>query len=122
MSDEKLQGAKETSKDINVAESYKAKYGKVYRVTVTIEPDDSTSIQKEYYFRKPVTASYDRYVKTTAQSATKALKTFVLDNIVEEQYNQLGDDLEEYPALALSLGEKLLNMLGLSKDVNLRQL
>lgn len=118
MSEEK----KAAANDVSASEAYKAKYGKVYRVSVTLEPDDNTTLQKEYFFRKPATASYDRYVKTTAQSATKALRAFALDNIVEEQYKALGDDLEEYPALALSLGEKLLNMLGLSKDVNLRQL
>lgn len=121
MSEVKAQAAKETNKE-GLAESYKAKYGKVYRVVVTLEPDDSTSIQNEYFFKKPLVASYDRYIKTTAQSASKALKTFVLDNVVEEQYSKLSDDLEEYPALAISLGEKLLAMLGLSKDVNLRQL
>ncbi len=119
MSEVKGQPTKEAA---NVAESYKAKYDKVYRVNVTLEPDDTTSLQIEYFFKKPATASYDRYVKTTAQSATKALRAFVLDNVVEEQYSKLSEDLEEYPALALSLGEKLLNMLGLSKDVNLRQL
>ena len=75
-----------------------------------------------HFFKKPVTASYDRYVKSTSQSPTKALKAFVLDNIIEEQTDKLAADLEEYPALSLSIGEKLLNMLGLSKDINLKLL
>lgn len=104
------------------AEEYKAKYGKVYRVGITLEPDDNTTVNLEYYFKKPATASYDRYVKGVSQSSTKALKMFVLDNIVEEQTAKLEADLEEYPALALSVGEKLLNMLGLSKDINLKLL
>lgn len=111
-----------TAKEKNVAEEYKAKYGKVYRVEITLEPDDNTTVDLEYFFKKPATASYDRYVKGVAQSATKALKMFVLDNIVEEQTAKIEADLEEYPALALSVGEKLLNMLGLSKDINLKQL
>ncbi len=104
------------------AEEYKVKYGKVYRVAVTLDPDDSTTVNLEYYFKKPATASYDRYVKGVSQSSTKALKAFVLDNIVDEQTEKLEADLEEYPAFALSVGEKLLNMLGLSKDINLKQL
>lgn len=103
-------------------EDFKAKYGKVYRVNATIGPDDSTTVELEYFFKKPQTASYDRYVKGTSQSPTKALKTFVLDNVVDEQTAKLEADLEEYPALSLSVGEKLLNMLGLSKDINLKQL
>ncbi|MFW5435208.1 hypothetical protein [Paenibacillus apiarius] len=103
-------------------ESYKAKYGKVYRIQATIEQDDSTSIDHEYYFRKPQTASYDRYIKTTSQSPTKALRAFVMDNVVDEQATQLEAHLEEYPAFALSIGEKLLTVLGLSKEVNLKRL
>lgn len=100
----------------------KAKYGKVYRVGLTIEPDDETEIEKEYFFKKPSTGSYDRYVKTTAQGATKALKTFLFDNVVEESRSALEADLEEYPAMTLSLGEKLLSMLGFSKTANLKML
>lgn len=67
-------------------------------------------------------ASYERYVKLSSNSAVKALKTFVMDNICEEQYKKLGDALEEYPAMCISLGEKLLNMLGLSKDTAVKKL
>lgn len=66
------------------AEEMKEKYGKVYRVGATIEVDDETEKTVEFYFKRPSTASYDRYVKTTAQGATKALKTFLFDNVVAE--------------------------------------
>lgn len=100
----------------------KAKYGKVYRVGLTLEPDDDTEIEKEYFFKRASAGSYDRYVKTTAQGATKALKTFLLDNVLEESRAALETDLEEYPAMTLSLGEKLLSMLGFSKSANLKML
>ena len=32
------------------------------------------------------------------------------------------DSLVEYPAMGISLGEKLLNMLGLSKDTRVKKL
>ena len=60
--------------------------------------------------------------KTTAQGATKALKVFLFDNVVEESRASLEANLEEFPALALSIGEKLLGMLGLSKQTNLKML
>lgn len=104
------------------AEELKEKYGKVYRVGATIDVDDETEKTVEYFFKKPSTGSYDRYVKTTAQGATKALKTFLFDNVTEESKAALEADLEEYPALALSIGEKLLGMLGLSKQTNLKML
>ena len=104
------------------AEEMKEKYGKVYRVASTIEVDDDTEKNVEFFFKRPSTASYDRYVKTTAQGATKALKVFLFDNVVEESRASLEADLEEFPALALSIGEKLLGMLGLSKQTNLKML
>lgn len=120
--EDKKTTAVELTKGKDELETYKAKYGKLYSVNATIEPDDSTTVELEYLFQKPATASYDRYVKSTSQSPTKALRAFVMDNVIEEQAEKLEADLEEYPALALSVGEKLLHMLGLSKDVNLKLL
>ena len=40
----------------------------------------------------------------------------------EESRASLEANLEECPALALSIGEKLLGMLGLSKQTNLKML
>lgn len=105
------------------ATALKDKYdGKVYRVGATIDVDDDTEKTVEYFFKKPSTGSYDRYVKTTAQGTTKALKTFLFDNVTDESKAALEADLEEFPALALSIGEKLLGMLGLSKQTNLKML
>lgn len=104
-------------------EELKAKYdGKVYRVAATIDVDDETEKEVEYIFKRPSTGSYDRYVKTTSNGATKALKTFLFDNVTEESRATLEADLEEFPALTLSIGEKLLGMLGLSKQTNLKKL
>lgn len=103
-------------------EELKAKYSKVYRVGTEIEVDDETSIEKEYFFKKPSLASYDRYVKTTSNGATKALKMFLYDSVCEESREALETDLEEYPALAMSIGEKLLSMMGLGKSTSLKLL
>lgn len=104
-------------------EALKAKYdGRVYRVGATIDVDDETEKEVEYFFKRPSTGSYDRYVKTTSNGATKALKAFLFDNVTEESRATLEADLEEFPALTLSLGEKLLGMLGLSKQTNLKKL
>jgi len=103
-------------------EELKAKYGKVYQLDLTLTPDDDTEIEVSYIFKKPTTASYDRYVKTGSNGMTKALKTFMFDNIIPEHRDKLEADLEEYPALTLSAGEKLLSMLGLSKTANLMKL
>lgn len=96
--------------------------GKIYEIVTSIQEDDENETEFDFIFRKPGTPSYDRYVKTSGTSGTKALKTFVLDNICEEQRGELKDTLEEYPAMAISLGEKLLNMLGLSKDTTVKKL
>lgn len=103
-------------------EALKEQYGKIYQLDLTLTPDDETEIEVSYIFKKPTTASYDRYVKTASGGMTKALKTFMFDNIIPEHKDKLEADLEEYPALTLSAGEKLLSMLGLSKNANLMKL
>ena len=90
---------------------------KYYEVTVTLQVDDET-----YFFRKPKTPSYDRYLKTVQTSNSKALTAFCLDNIHPDQREKLEADFKEYPAMALSVGEKLLAMLGLSKATAVKKL
>lgn len=119
---ETMEEIKKDTAQKSQTEELKEKYGKVYRVGATIEVDDETEKNVEFFFKRPSTASYDRYVKTTAQGATKALKVFLFDNVVEESRASLEANLEEFPALALSIGEKLLGMLGLSKQTNLKML
>ena len=91
---------------------------KYYEVTVTLQVDDETEEDKTYFFRKPKTPSYDRYLKTVQTSNSKALTAFCLDNIHPDQRETLEADFKEYPAMALSVGEKLLAMLGLQLLAN----
>jgi len=81
---------------------------KIYTITNTVAVDDDTEEEFIFLFRKPKPASYDRYVKTISNSASKASKTFAFDNIIDEQRDELKDTLEEYPAMAISLADKLL--------------
>ena len=106
----------------SLRKKYKQIDGKIYEIVTSIQEDDENEKEFDFIFRKPGTPSYDRYVKTSGTSGTKALKTFVLDNICDEQRESLKETLEEYPAMAISLGEKLLNMLGLSKDTMVKKL
>lgn len=95
---------------------------KYYEVTVTLQVDDDTEEDKTYFFHKPKTPSYDRYLKTVSASSSRALSAFCQDNICTEQKEALKMDFEEYPAIALSIGEKLLAMLGLSKTTAVKKL
>lgn len=106
----------------NVVETMKEKYGKIYCITTTLVPDDETEIEKTYTFRQPTALSFDRYMKGASTGAMKAMRTFIVDNIVAEDMDKLTLDLEDYPALALSIGEKLLAMLGMTKEINLKRL
>lgn len=116
-------GAVEEVDDLNgLREKYKADGEVIYEVTSVINEDDETEREVTYLFKKPTTASYDRYVKTASASSSRALKTFIQDNIVPEQEEELKDLLEEYPAFSIGVGEKLLNMLGLSKSTTVKKL
>ena len=118
----KSSDVKEDTELENLRKKYKEMDGKIYEVTTSIQEDDDNEMEYDFIFRKSKVASYDRYVKTAGTSGTKALKTFVTDNICEEQVEELRSALEEYPAMAISLGEKLLNMLGLSKETTVKKL
>lgn len=106
--------------DLNEQE-LRDKYGKLYTVAIDIEVDDATTVTRKYLFRKPSTISYDRYVKKCVGSPTKAAQDFACDNIIEEQLEDLKSDLEEFPAIALTINDKLLAMLGLAKDVSVKK-
>lgn len=116
------EAAKKKAEMEKLRSKYKEADGKIYEIETSIQEDDENETTLDFIFRKPGTPSYDRYVKTSGTSGSKALKVFVTDNICEEQREELKAAMEEYPALAISLGEKLLNMLGLSKDTTVKKL
>ena len=101
----------------------KAKYGKVYRVGMTIPDDDESEREFTYHFKRPSVASYDRYIASAAKAGmVKASRTFMLDAVVEEDRERLIADMEEYPGVSLTIGDKLTELLGLTKTVNLKRL
>lgn len=117
--------AKEEKSGIDVKE-LKEKYAgsdeKVYTVVVTVQADDETEEEFAFLFRKPRAASYDRYVKTMSNSVTKASKAFSFDNVIDEQREMLRQTVEEYPAITISLADKLLRMLGLADTTSVKKL
>ena len=71
---------------------------------------------------EPALAEHDRYVKTMSNSVTKASKSFAFDNIIDEQRDMLKETVEEYPAITISLADKLLRMLGLADTTSVKKL
>lgn len=101
----------------------KEKYGKLYRVGITVPVDDEEEREFSYHFKRPTVASYDRYVKTAAKTGiTKASKVFMLDAVVDEERERLIADMEEYPGVSITIGNKLTEILGLTDGVNLKKL
>lgn len=113
-----------TEQETDKVEELKRKYGgKVYRVKVTVPVDDESEQDFSYYFKRPSVPSYDRYVKTAAKvGITKASKAFLLDAVVDEDRERLTADMEEYPGVAITIGNKLTELLGLTDGVNLKKL
>ena len=104
-------------------EELKSKYGKVYRIGMTVFEDDETEIELVYHFKRPSVASYDRYVRSLAQiGASKASKQFMLEAVVDEDEARLTADAETYPGVAVAIGGKLTDILGLTNAVNLKKL
>jgi len=107
----------------NAAEAMKQKYGKVYKVGVTVPVDDENEQEISYFFKRPSIPVYDRFVKTMSKiGISKASKTFILDSVVDEDRDRLVSDMEEYPGISITIGNKLGELLGLGNDVNLKKL
>ena len=122
-----LNAAREDEKgsraDVEVLkERYSGTGDKIYTVTTSVQLDDDNEEEFMFLFKKPKPASYDRYIKTISSSASKASKTFAFDNIIDEQRGELKETLEEYPAMAISLADKLLRMLGLADTTSVKKL
>ena len=115
------QGAGDGQEEKMSIEKLKEKYSgngeKVYTVNTNVMIDDDTEEEFSFVFMKPKTASYDRYVKMLSNSAT-----FSVDNIVPEQRDYLTQTLDEYPAMSISLADKLLRMLGLADSASVKKL
>ncbi len=105
-------------------EVLKKKYGKVYQISASFAEDDDAEeeIQVSFIFKKPLTASLNRYLRTASKNMTASTTAFLLDNIISEQKVELEKKIEEYPALTIGIGQKLLNVLGLSDNINLTKL
>lgn len=113
----------ETTTPGNPAEVMKQKYGKVYKVAVNVPVDDEDEAELAYYFKRPSVPVYDRFVKTMSKiGISKASKTFILDSVVDEDRERLIADMEEYPGLSITIGNRLGELLGLGNDVNLKKL
>ena len=105
-------------------EQLKTKYGgKLYRVGMTVPVDDENEMEYVYRFKRPSVPSYDRYIKSASQSGiTKASKVFMLDAVIDEDRDKLTKDMEENPGIAISIGNKLTEILGLTGTANLKKL
>ena len=112
-----------TAPATDTAEAMRQKYGKVYEVGISVPVDDESEQEFSYHFKRPSVPSYDRYVKTAAKvGITKASKAFMLDAIVDEDRERLTADMEEFLGVAITIGNKLTELLGLTDGVNLRKL
>ena len=120
---DKIETVLATTAPADAEAALKEKYGKVYRVGMTVPEDDSNFTELAYHFKRPAVASYDRYIKSASQvGITQASKVFLLDAVVEEEKDRLVADMEEYPGVAITIGNKLTEILGLTNTANLKKL
>lgn len=112
-----------TAEPVTLPEYLKTKYGKVYQIGMTIPVDDDEEKEFSYFFRRPSAMSYDRYISTAAKiGIVKASKAFMLDAVVAEDRDRLTGDMEEFPGVAIAVGNRLTEILGLTNTVNLKRL
>ena len=114
----------EEKKQVSAEEQLKARYKeKLYRVSMTVPVDDDHEEAFSYHFRRPSIPAYDRYIKTASKAGiTKASRAFMLDCVVDEDRERLAGDMEENPGIALMIGNRLTDIMGLTDTVNLKRL
>lgn len=107
-----------------IIDNYKAKYGKVYSVATAVTDFDNGGVDKEIeiIFKQPKPLDYDRFVKDLSKKPSSAFKNLIISCVVDEQREELIQTLEEYPAIAQTMTEQLLKLMGLSDEVNLKKL
>ncbi len=114
----------EEKKQASAGEQLKARYGeKLYRAGVAVPVDDDHEQEFSYHFKRPSVPAYDRYIKTASKTGiTKASKAFMLDCVVDEDKDRLEQDMEENPGIAITIGNRLTEIMGLTGTVNLKKL
>lgn len=101
----------------------KEKYGKLYEIAVRVDEDDVNEGRSiRFLFKKPSVASFNCYLKTASKDMAKASGIFAQNNIIEEQLDEFKKECSAYPALALGMSRKLLDALGMSDNINFRQI
>lgn len=116
------EGTIELEKEVSekqMEDELKGKYGKVYKVEVENEDIEKNFV---FYFTKPSTASFNRALKNMSKKTLQAMKDFTIDNIIQEQKEEYLEAIEEYPALPMGHGQKLMSLLGVSDSISIKKL
>lgn len=109
--------------DVQDIAAVKAKYGEVWQIGTYVGGDDETEgTELVYLFKTPTTPSFNRYMKNASKNMSAATAAFVRDNIIDEQAASFDKESAKYPGLALGIGQKLLQAIGLGDNVNFKRL
>lgn len=105
------------------SDGLKKKYGQIYQVEVAVDMDDESEGRTlKFIFKTPTAASFNRYLKSASKNMAAATVIFVEDNIIDEHRADLKKEQEQYPGLALNIGQKLLSIIGLGDSINFKRL
>jgi hypothetical protein len=99
--------------DPKTIEDLKAKHGRVYQLTVPLGDDEP----RVFVFRAPKKPEYKRYRKEMFDEETRDVATehLVRDVIVHPDKAGFNALLEEYPALAETIGKDVQRVMGAVK-------
>lgn len=104
-------------------EKLKERYGVLYEIGVTVDADDTTDGRTiTFIFCRPNTAAFNRYLKNAKKNMAASTEVFTADCIIQEQRAEFEEECRKYPGLALSMGSKLLEAIGMGDNVNFRKL
>ncbi|QGP91708.1 hypothetical protein MGLY_10500 [Neomoorella glycerini] len=104
----------------------KEKYGEVILVKVpdlqNLDDDRGDPVTLEFVFHKPKSRDIERFLKEMSKDVSRAMKNLCFGLVVEEMKGELERALEKYPAIHTGIANSILDRMGMSDAIELKNL
>lgn len=107
-------------------ESFKEKYGQVLLVKVpdlqNLKDDRGDPVTLSFVFHKPKSQDMERFLKEVNKAPARAMRNLCFALVVEEMKGDLETAVDDYPAICSGIASSILDRMGLSDAVELKNL
>lgn len=107
-------------------EALKEKYGKVLLVKVpdlqNLKDDRGDPVTLSFVFHTPKSQDMERFLKEVNKAPARAMKNMCFALVVEELKDDLEIAVDDYPAICSGIASRILDRMGMSDAVELKNL